>query len=163
VLLEKIQLRLVAEKAGFVDRQILHQLGQFRFALLADQQPVVGVEGIGAALLQPAQQPVLQEVGAALVEVHAALLIDQRLQQPKFRFRQDGSWCRSECAHAFSRSPRTSLTSPPWASRLLLLGRPLFASGVSFAWACLSTLRLAATAGRRQQLAHVQQYNQPSS
>src|SRR5271165_2513802 len=94
------------EKAGFVDGEIFDQLGQFRFAFLADQQPVVGVEGIDVTLAQPAQQPVLQEVSAALVEVHAALLINQGLQQPKFRLRQDRSRCRSKCAHAFSRSPR---------------------------------------------------------
>jgi hypothetical protein len=35
----------------------------------------------------PPQQAVLQEVRAALVKVHAALLIDERLQQLQFRFR----------------------------------------------------------------------------
>ena len=62
-------------------------LRQFLLALLADEQAVVGVEGIDAALLQAAQQPVLQEVRAALVEVHAALLVDQGLQQLQFRVR----------------------------------------------------------------------------
>ncbi len=106
-LLKQIQLRLVAEEAGLVDRQVLQQLGQFVLALVADQQPVVGVEGIGAAFLQAAQQPVLKKVGAALVEVHAALLVDERLQQLQFRFRQYGSRCRSGCAHALSRSRLT--------------------------------------------------------
>src|SRR6202035_468455 len=78
---------------------------QFRFAVLADQQPVIGVERIGAALLQPPQQAILQKMRAARVEVHAALLIHQRLQQPQFRIRQDRSRCRSKCAHSFSRSP----------------------------------------------------------
>ena len=104
--LKQIQLRLVAEEAGLVDGQVLQQLGQFLLALLADQQPVVGVERIDAALLQAAQQPVLQEVRAPLVEVHAALLVDQRLQQLQFRVRQYGSRCRSGCAHA-SRSRLT--------------------------------------------------------
>ncbi len=79
--LEKIELSFVAEEAGFVDREIFQQLGQFVLALGTDQQPVIGVEGIDAALLQPPQETILQEMGAALVEVHAALLVDQRLQQ----------------------------------------------------------------------------------
>ena len=80
---------------------------------MADQQAVVGIERIGVALLQPPQQAVLQKVRAAFVEVHAALLIHQRLQKLKFRFRQDRSWCRSRCAHTCFRPPRRSLTPPP--------------------------------------------------
>src|SRR6266496_6774398 len=41
---------------------------------------------------------------APFIEVHAALLVDERLQQFQFGFRHDGSRCRSGCAHAFSRS-----------------------------------------------------------
>ena len=94
------------EKAGFVDRKVLQQLGQFRLAFLADQQPVIRVEGIDTAFPEPPQQSVLQEVRAAFVEVHAALLIHQRLQKFKFRFCQDRSRCRSGCTHALSRSSR---------------------------------------------------------
>ena len=102
--LEQIQLRLVAEEAGLVDGQVFQQLGQFVLALVADQQTVVGIEGVDAALLQAAQQAVLKKVRAAFVEVHAALLVDERLQQLQFRFRQYGSRCGSGCAHAVSRS-----------------------------------------------------------
>jgi hypothetical protein len=49
-LLEKIELRLVAKKAGFVDGEVLQQLGEFFLALLADQQAIVGVERVGSAL-----------------------------------------------------------------------------------------------------------------
>src|SRR5271155_316302 len=111
--LEQIKLRLVPEEAGLVHRQVLNQLGQFRLAFLADQQPVIGVEGIDAAFLQPAQQTVLKKMSAALVEVHAALLIHQRLQQPQFRVRQNRSRCRSECTHAFSRSSYPSFIPSP--------------------------------------------------
>jgi hypothetical protein len=102
--LKQIELRFVAEETGLVDRKVFQQLGQFVLALRADQQPVVGIERVGAALLQPAQQPILEKVRAAFVEVHAALLVNERLQQLQFRFRQYGSRCGSGCAHAFSRS-----------------------------------------------------------
>src|SRR5580704_14321540 len=88
VLMKQIQLRLVAEKAGLVDREIFQQLGQFVFSLAADQQAIIAVERIQMALFEPALQPVLEEVGAARIEMHAALLIDERLQQLQFRFRK---------------------------------------------------------------------------
>ena len=97
--LEKIELRLVAEETGLIDREIFQQLCQFVLALLADEQAVIGVERVGAAFLQAAQEPVLEEVGAALVEVHAALLVDECLQQLQFRFGEYGSGCRPGCAH----------------------------------------------------------------
>jgi hypothetical protein len=89
-ILKQIQLRLVAEKAGFIDGQVLDQLRQFFFARRADQQAIVAVERIGLALLQAPQQTILQEVRAPLVEVHAAFLINQSLQQLQFRFGECG-------------------------------------------------------------------------
>src|SRR4029077_11102366 len=81
---------------------------EFPFSFLADQQPVVAVEGIDPALFQSAQQAVLQEMGSTLVEMHPALLIHECLKQSKFRVRQYGSRCCSGCAHMFSR-PRLIL------------------------------------------------------
>src|SRR5229473_4518754 len=97
--MKQFQLRLVAEKAGLVDRQIFQQLGQFRLAFLADQQTVVAVERIQVAFLESALQAVLKEMGAAFVEVHAALLVDEGLQELEFSFRD----LRRDrgCAHRF--------------------------------------------------------------
>src|SRR4029077_5995610 len=95
--------RLVTEKAGLIDSQVFEQLREFLLAFVADEQPVISVERIGAALPQAPQQPVLEEMGAALVEVHAALLVNECLQQLQFRIGQYGSWCGSGCAHAYSR------------------------------------------------------------
>src|SRR6478735_2731554 len=99
----------MAEEAGFIDREILQQLGQCFLALAADEEAVIGIEGIHTALLQPAQQPVLEVVSAAFVEVHAALLVDERLQQLQFRFGQYGGWCRPGCAHSYSRPAVNSI------------------------------------------------------
>src|SRR5208337_998652 len=65
----------------------------------ADQQAVVTVEGIQSALLQAALQTVLQEIGAARVEMHAALLIHQRLQELQFGFGELRLYAC--CSHAF--------------------------------------------------------------
>ena len=104
----------MAEETGFVDGEVFEQTTEFLLALVADQEAVVGVERVGAALAEPAQQPVLEEVGATLVEVHAALLVDERLQQLQFRLGQYWSWCGSGCAHALSR-PRRSVASFQWS------------------------------------------------
>ena len=56
--LEKIELRFVPEEAGFVDREIFEQLRKFVLAFGTDQQPVIGVEGVDAALLQPPQETI---------------------------------------------------------------------------------------------------------
>ena len=58
------------------------------FAFAAGQQAVVAVKRVDLAGLQAPLQAVAQEMRAALVEIHAALLIDQRLQQLQFRFGQ---------------------------------------------------------------------------
>src|SRR3954447_14470668 len=55
---------------------------------MTGQQPVVAVETVHAARLQPPMQSVLQKMCAPLVEVHAAFLVDKRLQQLQFGFRQ---------------------------------------------------------------------------
>ena len=54
----------------------------------AGQQPVVAVERIELAGLQAALQAIAQKMRAALVEIHAAFLINQRLQELQFRFGQ---------------------------------------------------------------------------
>jgi hypothetical protein len=77
-------LRLVPEEAGLIDREVFEQKRQFLFPLLADEQAIVAVERIQMALLQPLLQAVLQEGGAPFVEVHAALLVNERLQEFQF-------------------------------------------------------------------------------
>ena len=90
--LEQVELSFVAEEAGFVDGKVLEQPGELVLALLADEQAIVAVEGVQAALAQAAEQAVLQEVGAAFVEMHAALLVDEGLQELEFRFGKHGRW-----------------------------------------------------------------------
>jgi len=53
----------------------------------------VGLGLASAACAQTAEQAVLEKVGAALVEVHAALLVDEGLQQFEFRFGDGGRRC----------------------------------------------------------------------
>jgi hypothetical protein len=64
------------------------------------------MKGLELAGLETALQAVLEEVGAALVKVHAALLIDKGLQELEFRFgelnlRSDRS--HTECWRPFKR------------------------------------------------------------
>src|SRR5207244_3939289 len=98
---EQIQLRLVAKETGLVDGQVLEQAGQFLLAVIADQQPVVAIEGVQLAFPQAAQQAVLQKMRAALIEMHAAFLVYERLQQPQFGIRQ--WWRYGGCAHVVVR------------------------------------------------------------
>ncbi len=79
--MKQIQLGFVAEETGFVDGQIFQQLGQFLLAFFADQQTVVAVERIEMTFFQAPLQTVLKKMGAPLVEVHAALLVDEHLQK----------------------------------------------------------------------------------
>ena len=81
---KQIELGLVAEETGLVHGKVFQQFGQFVFAFFADQQAVVGVEGVHAALFKAAVQAVLEEVGAARIEIHATFLVDQGLQQLEF-------------------------------------------------------------------------------
>ena len=55
--------------------------GQFFLAFAAGQQAVVAVKRVELAGFEAALQAVAEEMRAALVEIHAALLIDERLQQ----------------------------------------------------------------------------------
>ena len=84
--MEQLKLRLVAEEAGFIHGQVLKQRSQFRFSFMAGEQPVIAVERVQPALLQPAMKTVLKEMGAALIKIHAAFLVDQGLQQLEFGF-----------------------------------------------------------------------------
>jgi hypothetical protein len=59
--MKQIELRLVAEEAGFIDRQILEQADQFVFSLGADQQPVITVERVQVALPQSALQTICRK------------------------------------------------------------------------------------------------------
>ena len=81
VFMEEVELGLVAEETGFIDRKVFQQPRQLFFSLVADQQAVVTVEGIDLPLFEPALQSVFEEVGAALVEIHAAFLVHQVLQE----------------------------------------------------------------------------------
>src|SRR5882762_11369178 len=103
MLLKQVELGAVAEEAGFVDGEILQQQGQLFFALRGTQMAIVAVEGFHLAFLQTPLQPVLEERGAALVEVHAALAVNECLQQLEFGV---GKLCRccSGCTHASTES-----------------------------------------------------------
>src|SRR4029078_5018829 len=81
VFMEEVELGLVAEETGFIDRKVFQQPRQLFFSLVANQQAVVTVEGIDLPLFEPALQSVFEEVGAALVEKHAASLVHQVLQE----------------------------------------------------------------------------------
>ena len=105
VVLKQVQLRLVAEEAGFIDGEVFDQAGQLLFPRLADEQAIVAVERIQLALLQPALQTVLKEGSAPVVEMHAALLVDERLQEFQFRFGECGDFA---CAHVDSVLTATS-------------------------------------------------------
>src|SRR5438067_3921862 len=93
VLMKEFQLCLVAKEAGLVDREIFQQTGKFMLAFRADQQPVVAVKGIHAALAQTALQAVLKKMRPPSIKKHAALLIHERLQQPHFSVTELDSQC----------------------------------------------------------------------
>ena len=84
--MQKIELRPIAEETGFVDRQIFEQGGEFVLPFAAGQQAIVVVEGIDLAGFETALQTILEKVRAALVEEHAAFLIDERLKELQLRF-----------------------------------------------------------------------------
>src|SRR5581483_9128452 len=84
--LKEIELRLVAEKAGLIDGEVFYQSAQLGFALVAGKQAIVRVKRIQPADFQPPLQTVLQEVRPPLVKVHAAFLVNKRLQQLVLRF-----------------------------------------------------------------------------
>src|SRR5882724_408386 len=71
---------------------------------MAGEETVVGVKIVQAADLQAALQTVLKEMRPALIEIHAALLVDQGLQQLVLRF-TNLDW-NARCSH---RSPFVSL------------------------------------------------------
>ena len=50
ILVKEVELSLIAEEAGFVDGKIFQQPGEFLLSFLADQQPVIAIEGIETAL-----------------------------------------------------------------------------------------------------------------
>ena len=84
--LEEIELRANAKKARLIDREIFKQRRELLLAFAAGEQAVVAVERIHLAGFQAALKAVAQEMGAALVEKHAAFLVDQRLQELQFGF-----------------------------------------------------------------------------
>src|SRR5258706_12408725 len=77
--LQEIELRAIAKETGFVDGQILEQESQFSASFPAGKQPIIGIEKSARAGFQTALQAIFQEVRAALVEKHAAFLIDKGL------------------------------------------------------------------------------------
>src|SRR5215471_6893867 len=83
---KKIELRLVAEEARFIDREVFQQGREFGFAFMTGQQAIVAVKGIKPADFQAAIEPVLKEVRAALIKIHAAFLVDEALQQLELCF-----------------------------------------------------------------------------
>src|ERR1700682_426483 len=96
--LKEIELRAIAKETRFVDGQILKQESQCRASLPAGQQPVISIEGVEPADFQTALQAIFQEVRAALIEKHAAFLIDQRLEKLQLCFGElDLGGNRSHC------------------------------------------------------------------
>ena len=86
--MKQIKLGLVAEETGFIDCQVFQQARQLFLALVADEQAIVAVERIDLPLFEPSLQAVFEEVRAALIEVHAALLVHQRLQELELGLRK---------------------------------------------------------------------------
>src|SRR4029077_7640335 len=86
--LQEIELRAIAKETGFVDGQILEQESKFSAPFPAGKQAVVGIERVKLAGFQAALEAILEEVRAALIEKHAAFLIDQRLKELQLRFRE---------------------------------------------------------------------------
>src|SRR5208282_2577652 len=66
--LKQVQLRLIAEEAGLVDREVFEQKCQFLLPVPADEQAVVTVEGVQLAFLHAPLQSVLEERSSPVVE-----------------------------------------------------------------------------------------------
>src|SRR6267378_4330366 len=111
--LKEIELRAIAKETRFVDGQILKQESQFGASFPAGQQAVISIEGVELADFQAALQAILQEVRAALIEKHAAFLIDQRLEKLQLCFGElDLGGNRSHCVFVKrTRSPAVSIAS----------------------------------------------------
>src|SRR6266568_340149 len=58
----------------------------FGEGIAAGKQAVIGVEGVELAGLEAALKAILQEVRAALIEKHAAFLIDKSLEELQLSF-----------------------------------------------------------------------------
>ena len=79
--LEKLELRLDAIEAGLVDGEIFEKRVQLLLAFAAGEQAVVAVKRIEIAGFEAALQAIAEKMSAALIEIHATFLIDERLQQ----------------------------------------------------------------------------------
>ena len=77
-------MRAVAKETGFVDGEILQQRGKFSLSVATGEQAIVAVEAIETARSKPALQTVLKKMDAALVKMHSAFLVHQRLQELEF-------------------------------------------------------------------------------
>lgn len=77
---------LTVNETSFVDRKVFEQKCKLSAAFPAGQQPVVRIKGIKLARFEAALEAVLQEMRAAFVKIHAAFLVNQRLQELQFRF-----------------------------------------------------------------------------
>src|SRR6266403_1508508 len=77
---------------------MLEQESQFGSPFPAGEQAVIRIESVELAGLQTALQAIFQEVRAALVEKHAAFLIDERLEELQLCFGElDLGSNRSHC------------------------------------------------------------------
>src|SRR5260370_36654126 len=157
-MLKQVQLRLVAEETGFIDGEVFDQTRQLLLPRLADEQAIVAVERIQLALLQPALQTVLKKRMAPIVEMHAARMVDQRLQEFQFSFGECGYFACA-CAHwirlCWLLSGRGSLRS--WSCSCFCpcpCPSPHLASA--------GRRRTVSKLGCRQYLADVEQNDQPS-
>ncbi len=84
--LKKVELGTIAKETRFVDGEVFEQEGQLRASFPAGQQAVIGIEGVELAGLQAALETVFQEMGTALVEKHAAFLVDEGLEKLELCF-----------------------------------------------------------------------------
>src|SRR6185437_12065654 len=112
----EIELRLIAEETCFVDGKIFEQQRKLGASFAAREQSVVAVKRIELTNFEPALKAVLQKVRAALVEKHAALLVNERLQ--KFEFRFGELHLGGQCSHEMSGDPAVRLARQKWPALL---------------------------------------------
>ena len=79
-------MRAIPKETGFVNGQIFEQESKFSASFPAGQQTVIGIERVELTNFEAALKAILEEMRAALIEKHAAFLIDKRLKKVQLRF-----------------------------------------------------------------------------
>ena len=96
--MKEIELRAIAEETRLVDSEILQEKSEFSASFPAGQQAVIGIERIELTSFQATLESIFQKMRAALIEEHAALLIDEGLKKLQLRFGElDLGSNRSHC------------------------------------------------------------------